>query len=91
MVANVSIPFLDSNIMVKDLVLTVIDENGKAINSNTIHEGGLIPSGNYKAAEWRSSKETVAKVDDNGRITAMSKGKAIITGKFGGKTVLNKK
>lgn len=38
-------------------------------------------------ADWRSSKKTVATVDENGFITALAKGKATITGKFGGKTV----
>lgn len=46
---------------------------------------GLKVSGTKKKATWRSSDPTIAKVDKNGKVRAVSKGQAEVTAEAGGR------
>ncbi len=57
--------------------------------SATIYTGKTLQlkvTGTSKKVTWRSSKTSVAKVDQNGKITAVKKGSAVIKAKVGKKT-----
>lgn len=62
------------------LMLTM-DEGDKIILT-------ALASGKEKDVTWSTSKSSVAKVSAGGKVTAVSSGKATITAKSGGKTVI---
>lgn len=50
------------------------------INKSSVIKAEVTPSSSAdKSVRWSSNREDIAKVDDNGKVTAVSKGKAIIT------------